>query len=103
MEQCYRFITPCPASHHISLPNEKINWIHTSNDCGAEMYVTKEAHLKCSNGHSHRMVDWKFKCSDHDYKAASAQGYIYALFVLAQTGTPQDWIRETNANLLKQF
>ena len=94
----YRFRTPCPAICHQTRPTEVINWVHA--DCGGEMYVRSDAYLECSKGHSHRMIDWKFKCSEHDYKEASLDGYIYALYILAQAGTPQELIRAVNAKLL---
>jgi len=37
---------------------------------------------------------------EHDYKEASLDGYIYALYILAQAGTPQELIRAVNAKLL---
>ena len=101
MQTKYRFKTPCPSKCHITRPTKVIEWTHSG--CGGHMYVRADAHLECSDGHSHRMIDWKFKCSDHNYEKASRDGYLYALFILAQTGTPQEWIRDTNKNLLNQF
>ncbi len=91
----YLFKAPCPV---IGCRNNSkdvaFQWFHA--DCGKKMYVNSEAQLICENGHRGDMIDWKFKCENHDYEEASQQGLLLSLTVMATLeNIDEDWIMNT--------
>jgi len=83
MENSYPFNAPCPV---VGCPNQDKNkrfqWYHKKDN--KKMYVNEQAELFCENGHKSPMLDWRFKCENHDYQPASSQGLLFALSILAQ-------------------
>lgn len=91
----YLFKAPCPV---IGCKNNSkdvaFQWYHSN--CGQKMYVNSEAYLICESGHSAEMIDWRFKCDQHDYKEGSQQGLLLALTIMATLeNIDEDWILDT--------
>jgi hypothetical protein len=76
------FISPCPVQDCIN-KSKSYRWVHS--DCGGYEKITNEGAIRCVRcGTSGLFVDWKFRCENHSFKEASAQGVAYALSVMAQ-------------------
>ena len=76
------FISPCPVEGCIN-KKKSYRWIHYN--CGGYEKITNEGEIRCIRcGTSGLFVDWKFRCENHSFKQASAQGVAYALSVMAQ-------------------
>jgi hypothetical protein len=76
------FISPCPVQDCIN-KQKSYRWIH--HNCGGYEKITNEGEIRCIRcGTSGLFVDWKFRCENHSFKQASAQGVAYALSVMAQ-------------------
>lgn len=66
------FETPCPACRG----SRKIKWRHSkcSNSILGET-INGDAIIRCKGcGTEGVILDWKFKCENHDYKECSKQG-----------------------------
>jgi hypothetical protein len=102
MKQRYEFKCPCPI---IGCPNNNINvkfsWVHATDD--KKMYVTSNAELICEKEHSASMLDWNYKCENHDYLQASKQGLLLSLVVIAQLQNIDPfWILDISDKISKQ-
>ena len=76
------FISPCPVQDCIN-KSKSYRWVHSG--CGGYEKITNEGAIRCVRcGTSGLFVDWKFRCENHSFKEASAQGVAYALSVMAQ-------------------
>ena len=66
------FETPCPACRG----SRKIKWRHAncSNSYRGET-INEDAIIKCNGcGTKGEILDWRFKCENHDFKECSGQG-----------------------------
>lgn len=99
----YLFKAPCPIIGCKNSNKDKVfQWYHAG--CGKRMYITSEAYLICENGHQAEMIDWNFKCENHDYEQTCHQGLLLALSVLSTLQTiDYNWICNTNDKLTSQF
>lgn len=60
-------------------------WTH-ANDCGARIQIGDDAYLKCKNGHSSHIRNWKYACDEHatDYRPCSAASFAHAISIAGQ-------------------
>ncbi len=65
--------------------NKKIyHWVHTI--CGSHEKLNEKGWLRCLNPDCKKtgpIVDWQFKCENHDYKKASLQGLLHAFGLMS--------------------
>lgn len=75
----------CPA---VDCPNpdKSLRYWYHGNGCGSRtMLRYSDIHIICSGCYqSAVMFDWNFKCSAHNYRESSKQGWLYALSLLGQ-------------------
>jgi hypothetical protein len=98
----YLFNAPCPV---LDCPNnsreKRFTWYHAK--CKGEMYVTENAELVCEKGHSAPMLDWRFRCENHDYDEPNPQGLLLALTIIAQMQDVDSlWLCDVSDKLSKQ-
>ena len=77
------FKSACPV---IECKNNKnvYHWVHTI--CGSHEKLNEKGWLRCLNPDCKKtgpIVDWKFKCENHDYKKASLQGLLHAFGLMS--------------------
>lgn len=82
MTSKYPFFTPCPVEG-CKNNKEKYQWIHAY--CGKKMYINSDAELECENGHCADMIDWFFRCENHDFQKCSKQSLLLCLTIIAKT------------------
>ena len=84
------FETPCPSCRG----SKKIKWRHAfcSNSSRGET-INEDAIIKCNGcGTKGVILDWKFKCENHDFKECSKQGAGDALScILNLDSVPQSF------------
>ena len=77
------FKSACPV---IECKNNKTiyHWVH--KNCGSHEKLNEKGWLRCLNPYCQQtgpIVDWNFKCEDHDYKKASLQGLLHAFGLMS--------------------
>ena len=77
------FKSACPV---IECKNNKnvYHWVHTI--CGSHEKLNEKGWLRCLNPDCKKtgpIVDWQFKCENHDYKKASLQGLLHAFGLMS--------------------
>lgn len=103
MESEVDFIAPCPILGCKNFSADKrFHWTHAA--CGGRMKVVRTGHLKCSSCLcTGEFLDWCYKCEDHNYKAISYQGMIFAMSVLAQLkGLSGEWFSDVTDRVREQ-
>ena len=84
------FETPCPACRG----GRKIKWRHSgcSNSSMGET-INEDAIIRCKGCGTHGVIlDWRFKCENHDFKECSKQGAGDALScILNLDSVPQSF------------
>lgn len=81
------FVSCCPVfGCPNNVINKSINWVHSG--CGGREKINGRGYLRCIRcNKSGPIIDWRFKCENHDYKEASKYGIANMLSILAQIET----------------
>lgn len=79
----FDFIAPCPVA---GCSNSRVGAIHWRHEkCGGTTKVSTAGYIRCVKcSQSGIILDWLFKCEQHEYRRLSFQGLIYALGVMCQ-------------------
>lgn len=92
---------PCPAA---GCTNKAINyWYH--NNCGGKTWIRyDDIHIVCKDcWRSGLMFDWRFSCQEHEFRATSKQGCLYALAILGQQRGNVDQIMKATQKLVQIY
>lgn len=81
------FIACCPVCGCINnRPDASFHWKHSN--CGGYEKINGLGYLRCVKcSKSGPVIDWKFRCENHEYKEASKYGLANMLAMLAQIET----------------
>ena len=94
------FRCPCPI---VDCKNKAkdvaFDWIH--RNCYGKMKVSSRGYLQCTKCYKKGdIIDWKFKCEEHDYEALSYQGITLAVSTMCQIeDIDDDWLEEVTDKL----
>ena len=72
----------CPVCRELGRNTPQSNWIHATNNCGAEIYIGDDANYFCKKcNHKSHIKEWKYKCpshsnSDDDYVGVGSSATI---------------------------
>jgi hypothetical protein len=80
----YDLFIKCPATHTHYGSNFPSQWYHAG--CGAKMQIGDDARLRCTNGHSNHVRNWRYVCPEHEntYLASSAAEFANAISLAKQ-------------------
>jgi hypothetical protein len=83
MATYYDLYIRCPANHY-HRNNSPSQWYHAG--CGAKMQIGDDARLRCTNGHSNHLRNWRYACQEHEntYLASSAAEFASAIATAGQ-------------------
>lgn len=74
------FDAPCPSEPCNGL-GPIITWHHSN--CGGLEKVNKEGILRCLKcGTKGPLYEWRFKCSNHDYRSGSYDGFCHMISIV---------------------
>jgi hypothetical protein len=102
-ESEFDVIAPCPVvGCSNSSSSKKFNWKHY--DCNGKTKISKEGYIRCSRcRESADIVDWLFKCDQHDFKPLSRQGILLAVNIMVQSqNIPSKWQTDIMKKILAQ-
>lgn len=83
------FETPCPACRG----SRKIKWRHSNcNNSSMGETINEDAIIRCNGcGTEGVILDWRFKCENHDFKYCSKQGVGDALSCILNLNVPNSF------------